>query len=278
MEVWPRGSTRRAHRRNGVSCSDTLAFFYSQLSTVGIASLKAIAVVDNDQISIASSISRERHNTISNRLNRCSFWSRDVESIVVTMGTIDRIFAVSKDRAYASLNRVHRFSAPSALALTRIDLQTKRNLGGALGNPRLTACQGLRQTKPLSAAEHLIAELLIEELLENLTTAARKHPLRDCFSHFLDHNLEKHCLKLASSVLDLRGSVTLGRACGLLVFQERHVRKHGNRINHRATISACRAPAARMAWRITIKSRGLTPMLFKAATSSPMLTPSIRRS
>src|SRR6185369_1392739 len=38
--------------------------------------------------------------------------------------------------------------------------------------------------------------------------------------------------------------------------------------------SACNAPAALMAWRIPIRSRGVTPSRFSARTTSPMLAPS----
>src|SRR5262249_54195545 len=118
-----------------------------------------------------------------------------------------------------------------------------------------------------------LTKLVVHELAVHLlaATAHEGSPLAGGLAHGAEHVAEDHGLEVHRHLADLCG---VRRRAGLPGRGGRGCAGQARDVHHMTSISASRAPASRMACRIEIRSRGVTPSELSPCTTSPMLAPS----
>src|SRR6185295_18187584 len=96
---------------------------------------------------------------------------------------------------------------------------------------------------------------------------------RNAFEHRADELVDEHRFKVLRSLRRLGGVLCRTRLCKRFACQDRRGELQIGRGHYITWISACRAPAALIACRIEIMSRGPTPRAFSPLTSVCRLTP-----
>jgi hypothetical protein len=69
VKVWSGGATGRAYGRDDLASCDALSRLHIKTFAVGVPSLVAVAVVDNDDISVATAVARVGDDTGAGGLN-----------------------------------------------------------------------------------------------------------------------------------------------------------------------------------------------------------------
>ena len=121
---------------------------------------------------------------------------------------------------------------------------------------------------PGQVARHLGITHLGVELFGR--TAAHQFVPRHGGAHLFEELLQKKGLELAADACQGRRTARRAgaRGDGRVLWYAFH---------QMISSLACNAPAALMAWKMATRSRGETPSMFKARTTSPMFTPGSSR-
>ena len=80
---------------NGLSALHTLTLLHIETLQMRIACLVAVAMVDNDHLSISALTTGLLHHTIGRSIHRCAYIAAEVHTLMEDTGLIDRMYTVA---------------------------------------------------------------------------------------------------------------------------------------------------------------------------------------